>query len=261
MDSADNPNNPLSTWQTHADELHRRLAVHADGRTKDWWESYVVDSAPFLGVKMGTIRSTLHEWYLELVEDTLSPGDQFQLAFALLFRTYTEEKLAGILFMQEILLPGGSIGCDRSVQQLSRAFASDGINDWNVCDWFCVKVLGPLIRRDGRSCAERIAGWRTADNLWRARASLVAFVGLVNEPTYYPLIREGCRVVVRRDERFAKTAVGWILREISRHDLAFVRDAVDELLIYLTSESLGNALKYFDKTERTMYRQRLRKPS
>ena len=50
---------------------------------------------------------------------------------------------------------------------------------WNVCDWFCVKVLGSLVEMEGEACARAIAGWRRAENLWQRRAAGVAFVNLV----------------------------------------------------------------------------------
>jgi 3-methyladenine DNA glycosylase AlkD len=64
--------------------------------------------------------------------------------------------------------------------------------------------------------------------------------------------------VIRRPERFAKTAVGWILREVSRNDPSFVRRVVTENIEHFSVESLNNAIKTFDKEEKKAYRQLLR---
>jgi 3-methyladenine DNA glycosylase AlkD len=57
-------------------------------------------------------------------------------------------------------------------------------------------------------------------------------------------------VLIRREERFAKTAVGWVLRDLSKHDSAVVKDFVDQNLRYFSAESLRNALKYSPETAR-----------
>jgi 3-methyladenine DNA glycosylase AlkD len=47
------------------------------------------------------------------------------------------------------------------------------------------------------------------------------------------------------DERFAKTAVGWILREISKHGEPWVRKEIADNIKDFSTESLKNATKYF----------------
>jgi 3-methyladenine DNA glycosylase AlkD len=233
--------------------LQKLLHENADPKTKDWWEGYVKGGAPFIGVKMVAIRSALHQWHTETVADNLDAGGQLDLALALFHERHTEEKLAGTLFLQEILLPTGAIRCQRDVDRFAGLFASGAIYDWNVCDWFCVKVLGPLIQKEGEPCARRISAWRSAENLWQARASLVAFVKVAENHAYYTTVRESCQVLIRREDRFAKTAVGWILRDISKHDEAFVRGVIDENIEYFSVESLRNATKYLGKDEQSGY--------
>lgn len=229
--------------------LHKSLQEHADPKTRAWWQNYVKGGTPFLGVKMPVIRRLVHQWHRERVDGRLPPERQVDLALVLFEGAYTENKLAGILFLQEILLPAGALHWRRDLDRLAALFDTGLIYDWNVCDWFCVKVLGPLIEGNGLACAEGIAGWRSAENLWRARASVVAFVPVAGNSNYYPLVERSCAVLITRPERFAKTAVGWILREISRHDEAFVRQALEENIQYFTAESLKNVTKYFGKEE------------
>jgi len=245
-------------YEPYIATLRQHLQEHADPRTKNWWEGYVKQSAPFIGVKMPVIRSVLHAWHKDFVANHLDAAGQFELALALFYEEYTEEKLAGTLFLQEILLPAGVIRCEGGVDRFADLFALGGIYDWNVCDWFCVKVLGPLIQAEGEPCARRIAEWHVAENLWQARASLVAFVKVAEDSAYYPLVRESCQTLIRRQERFAKTAVGWILRDISKHDEGFVRSVIEEDIGHFSTESLKNATKYFSKDEKSAYMRMLR---
>ncbi len=234
--------------------LQAMLQNHAKSETRVWWENYVKESAPFIGVRMPLIRSLVQQWHREHVAGRLDLPEQVDLALALFAEAHTEEKLAGTLFLQEILLPVGAVICTHDIERFAALFDSGNIYDWNTCDWFCVKVLGPLIQANGVACANQIAGWRSAENLWRARAALVAFVNVASERRYYPAIEVSCGTLIRRPERFAKTAVGWILRDISRYDEAFVRAILEQNIQHFSAESLKNATKYFGKETQKQYR-------
>ena len=68
-------------------------------------------------------------------------------------------------------MPAGAVDWRRDLSRFARLFDEGHLYDWNAVDWFCVKVLGPLIEENGLACAEAIAAWRHAENLWRARAA------------------------------------------------------------------------------------------
>jgi 3-methyladenine DNA glycosylase AlkD len=241
------------------ERLQAQLQDQAVPETKEWWEGYMKHVIPFRGVKMPVIRSVLHRWYkAERLATTLSLPQQKELALKLFQGGFTEDKLAGILFLQEILLPAGAIDCREDLPRFSALFTENWIYDWNVCDWFCVKVLGPLIRAEGDACAAAISVWHQAENLWQARCSVVAFVPEASNPAYYPLVEASCRVLIRREERFAKTAVGWILREIANHDEPLVKAFLDNNLGHFSLESLRNATKYLAKPEQTGFIQRFK---
>ena len=234
------------------------LLEESDPKAKNWWEGYVKGSAPFLGVKMGNIRSTVHHWHKEQIAGNLDKEQQIDLALTLFEGEYTEEKLAGTLFLQEILLPADAIYCTKDLDRFAALFTDGSIYDWNVCDWFCIKVLGSLIKKEGQPCARGISAWKSSPNLWQARASLVSFVHVAEKSEYYPLIDSASQNVIKRQERFAKTGVGWILREISMYDQPFVKRVVMENISHFSTESLNNALKYFPGEEKVDYRQLLK---
>ncbi len=71
--------------------------------------------------------------------------------------------------------------------------------------------------------------------------------------TYYPEIGELCGVLLRRKERFAKTAVGWILRDISKYDIQFVRQLIENNIKGFTAKSLKNAIRYLGKDIQKQY--------
>ncbi len=240
-------------FQHHISVLTNTINQHSDTALKSWFENYIKCSAPFRGVKMLMVRKCLHEWHKKNIEGVLELEQQLDLAFALLQEEYTEDKLAGTMMLQEILIPKGVMKPKRDAQRLAGLFREGHIYDWNVCDWFCMKVLGELIVQDGKSWARLIHKWNNADNLWQARASLVSFERVSADRDYFSKIESSCKKLIKRDERFVKTAVGWLLREISKYDDKFVKQFIKEHIKHFSVETIRNALKYSSKDEKKHY--------
>lgn len=229
-------------------ELQGSLQQAASPKTRDWWEKYMRDVIPFRGVGIPEIRRILMAWREQHGISNWTVADQTDLALKLFESGIAEDKLAGILFLQDYLYD--RLPWQEMLDRYARLYQQGLIFDWNTCDWFCVRVLGPTIQRHGMDCASAVNRWMLAENLWQARSSVVAFVPVVDDPALTPLILEACTVLIAREERFAKTAVGWILRDLSKSDRDLVRQFVALNLASFTLETIRNALKYFDEAER-----------
>lgn len=236
--------------------LQARLDQAASAKTKEWWERYMRQVVSFRGVGIPEIRRQLAHWRDESGIAAWANREQLGIALQLFDSPLAEDKLAGILFLQQYLYD--QFAWEPLLGAYERLYAEGLIFDWNTCDWFCVRVLGPTIAQNGLPCARAIAGWRHSLDLWQARSSVVAFVPIADDTRYYPCILDSCRVLIRREERFAKTAVGWILREISRHDQDGVKAFVETHLRGFSLESLRNALKYASREEQQRYVSRLK---
>jgi 3-methyladenine DNA glycosylase AlkD len=85
----------------------------------------------------------------------------------------------------------------------------------------------------GRADVARIlASWRNADSPWQRRAACAALTALAPQgdgalPGLAQLIFQMCSAIVWSPDRIDQTAVGWLLRELSRGEPtrveAFVR--------------------------------------
>ena len=230
--------------------LQARLDACASAATGEWWAKYLRGAASFRGVKMGDVRVAVHAWFEdERLGEHLSVAQQKDLALALLEEDYSEDKLAGVLFLQEILLPAGALDWRSDLPRFARLFDRGHISDWNVCDWLCVKVLGRLVEQQGEACARAISGWREADGVWRGRASVVAFANLAkkgdrNFPGFTEMVLDNCSHLLGSQERFAQTGVGWVLRELSRSEEGRVVGFVEANLDRFSREGLKNVTKY-----------------
>ncbi len=225
-------------------KLQKSLEEISSQKKKLWWEKYMKNVINFRGVGIPEIRNLQKEWYKQYLQN-LSYEEQVDIALELFREELAEDKLAAILLLQNYLFD--KLSLRYMIKQYEIVFQERLIYDWNICDWFCVKVLTNTIKRYDMDAAHIISSWKDDKYLWKARASVVAFVGLTNSSRYYPIIFENCSVLIQREERFAKSAVAWILHDIYKVNKQIVIDFIDDNLRFFNRESLKNALKYCDK--------------
>lgn len=234
--------------------IQRELQARADPATRDWWETYLKGTINFRGVKMAGIRRVVKEWHSADGVGWKSTR-QRELAIALIEQERAEDKLAGILLIQEILLPARAIPWRTELPRWARLFDRGFIYDWSTCDWFCVRVLGPLAAAEGEQCARAIADWQRARNLWRRRAAGVAFVtsapaGDANFPGFTKMLLDVCQSTVRYPDRFAQTGTGWVLRELSKAEPEQVAGFVDRNLELMSREAVRMSVARLADEER-----------
>lgn len=208
-----------SETQTFVEQVADGLSTYANPGTREWWERYMKGEARFRGVKMADTRRVVRQ----LVDDHQlagAPTETFlELALACLDQPNTEDKLAGVLLLAEHGLDTLTI---EHVDQLGSPLADGAVADWNVCDWYCAKVLGPFVTvgDDVERRARAIAGWKEAETLWQRRSAAVAFVSLApTEPELFPgftdLLLDVSVANVADPTRWSQTSIGWLLRELS----------------------------------------------
>lgn len=225
-------------------DLDARLAAAGDPAKKAWWERYLKGVIDFYGVGIPDIRTIVADWRQDrnLVD---ADGDQLmQLATTAVALPMAEDKLAAIILLQEHGLD--RLAPDRHLAQIAGWFDDGHVADWNTCDWLCVRVLGPTVSAHGRAAAEQVAGWTDAPGLWRRRAAKVAFVNLApagdaSVPGLTELVLGACHRTASDPQRFAQTATGWVLRELSKADPAPVVTYVDQHLAQMSREAIRMA--------------------
>jgi len=239
------------TVENKIEKFHRLLIANSSKKKKEWWEKYLRNSVSFIGVGIPEIRSLLKAWYKANHIESLSFDIQLSIAKKFIEKKYTEDKLAGILFIQLFLLKREN---HKSIVLLiERLFDDKKIFDWNTCDWMCVRLLTPIIENKDTECVKIISSWKDSEFLWKARASAVSFAQVKEKTDYMNVINEINKTLIIREERFAKTSVGWLLREISKTDTIYVKDHIS----YFTKETINNSMKYFEKERRKSYLKKL----
>ncbi len=221
--------------------IQDRLQAEADEKKARWLENYVKHDIRSRGVGIPVIREIVKEVVRENSLDSRPLETQAALLDDLMQQPFTEDKLAAILYLQ---LFGKAWPAAHQLAMISHWFDQAWISDWNVCDWLCVRILSPLVDQRPEETVLVLKRWNEAAYLWKARASLVPFAQCKTITDYPDTITELSSTLIKRPERFAKTSVGWVLREYSRHDEDLVVRFLEEYRQWASPEVIKNATKY-----------------
>jgi len=209
-----------------------------------WLENYIKHDIKSKGVGIPIIRDIVKEATRDYKLVELDISEQVYLLNDLMTSKYTEDKLSAIIYIQ---LNWDRTNEDEKIELISAWFDKELITDWNVCDWLCVRLLTPLIDNWTKETLIELKKWNKNQNQWKARASLVPFAQSKSLDIHKNLIEEFSIELIKRNERFCKTAVGWVLREYSKIDSGFVTRFLDDNEIWTTKEVIKNATKYINK--------------
>jgi 3-methyladenine DNA glycosylase AlkD len=96
--------------------------------------------------------------------------------------------------------------------------------------------------------ARTLATWRNSEIMWQRRAACVAFTAVAPQgdaalPQLAQLIFTVCSTVVWSVERVDQTAVGWLLRELSRAEPTRVEAFVRRHARFMSRECVRQAIE------------------
>lgn len=207
-----------------------------------WLENYVKHNIKSLGVGIPETRLIIQQVYQQNNLKECSFIEHKEILDQLMKQEYAEEKLAAILYAQ-IFLKDADVKAKLSM--ISNWFDKKWIYDWNACDWLCVRLLSPLVDNYPDRTIGVLKKWNKEKYIWKSRASLVPFAQCKSLKEHISIVEKFSEVLIRREERFCKTAVGWVLREISKFNKKFVVDFLEASKLHATPEVIKNAKKNF----------------
>ncbi|MGY5854320.1 MAG: DNA alkylation repair protein [Candidatus Thorarchaeota archaeon] len=178
-------------------------------------------SLKFIGVTLPLIRKTvkkhLRGMSLENMVSTMSvlwkdPIFEFRVATAVIMETYAKN------------------GDTRVALDLISKFIDD-IDTWALMDPLGSPGLGTLLRRDA-AIEATLVSWRTSENFWRRRATILPYLHLSMKSHYNEenasRILDALKPHLSDKEFFVGKAVGWVLRELSKRNPEIVREFIEE---------------------------------
>ena len=221
--------------------LRQAIQAQASESKAAWFANYIKHDTKYYGLGLPLVKQITKTWALEQGFTAKTMFEQKALVQALFADEFTELKLAGILCMEQYWAKAPILDVLACCEFL---FEQAYIYDWSVCDWLAVRCLGPWFRQHPALFFERLGIWNQVKNLWQARAALIAYLGLKPLAPHRAFWEPKCLRLIQREERFAKTAVGWFLRVYSKEDPAYVDAFLEQHQAFVTPELRRNALKY-----------------
>ncbi len=99
-------------------------------------------------------------------------------------------------------------------------------NCWGTTDSLCIKVLAPLVVRDGPPM-ERLRRWAGGGGIWHRRAAVVCFVRVARLGRFEAELTELTDMLLGDAEDLVQKAIGWTLKELCKGDEPAVRAYLD----------------------------------
>jgi 3-methyladenine DNA glycosylase AlkD len=220
------------TMMKWSKDVRRALEAKADPRVKASMEKYFLGAIDFIGVQAPIMKSI--ERALRPVWKTAPVEERAAFALELLRAPFMEERQIALIVLGPLVkkLP------DALLDSIEEIF-DEHVRDWATCDGLCSQVLRPMLVRP--AARKRIKSFSRASNLWRQRASAVAFVNEARHGLYDDDIIEVCSRIVKNPERFVQLGCGWALRELSLVDRPRVLAFIDEHAQFFSREGLRYA--------------------
>ncbi len=203
---------------TIASQIHEELKGLSKSERKEKIAEYLkTSSLDFLGVELPDIHKTVDKWIKGLEIDELPK------VMKDLWKIETFETRLAAIDILKVYAKKGPV--DQAI-----AFADKWVDDgdtWGIIDPLCSPTIGSMILRDPK-IEEVLKSWRTSDNFWRRRASVLPFLYLTLKSQYRPeysdKIIEAVSPHISDQEFFVGKATGWVLRELSKRNPELVRD-------------------------------------
>ena len=224
--------------------LIEKLIYNSDIKTKQWFDNYLKGAIEYRGLKTPKVASLVKEWYTQNELKQYNLGDRLELCSDLITSSFAEDKFAGIIYIQKFIL--AKIDYKILLDQCNLFFEQGYFFDWSTTDWFCTRILDPIIINNDMNAAETIANWRTSENFWQRRASIVSFRHSSLERKYHILIEKIIDRLVREDERFIQTGIGWVLADMSKKYPIEVEAIFRKYIKELSKEVIDRHSKYLD---------------
>lgn len=215
-----------------------QIKAHADPERAKGMAAYHKGTREYLGVSNPVINDLTRDW-----RRNLDVPARVDLAAALWQTDIFEARLAAAK-----LLTQARIRPDEAAWALIQSWLAD-FDSWAIADHVCMAGQKRLVADPAR--LDQVENWTTSDHMWTRRAALVITLPWTkqNHPKPDELLARD-RILgwaagyVPDRNWFIQKAIGWWLRDLSKHDPDRVRRFLDQH---------GEAMKPFARKEAAKY--------
>lgn len=160
-----------------------------------------------------------------------------------------EARLTGLLILLERF---NRNKCNADAQQACIDFYlanTQNINNWDLVDLSCYKLLGVWLEDKDRSLLYRLAA---STNLWEQRIAIVTCMHFVRRNDFTDCLAIATQLLHHPHDLIHK-AVGWLLREIGKKDRTTLTGFLQSHARTMPRTMLRYAIEHFPEEERKKY--------
>jgi 3-methyladenine DNA glycosylase AlkD len=193
-------------------EIFEALKSKSDSYRKQKIAEYMrTSSLKFIGVELPDIHATVKQHTRGLAVDDLV------VVMEKLWKIRTfETRVAAIDVLKDYARKANPI----EAINIANSWI-DEIDTWGISDPLCSPTIGIMLLRNS-TIESNLKAWRTSDNFWRRRCSVLPYLYLSLKTQYKPefsaKILEAVTPHISDEEFFVGKAAGWVLRELSKRD-------------------------------------------
>lgn len=225
-------------------EIRKKLWKHSDQRTARVLQRFFKtgpgeygEGDVFLGIRMPVIKE------LARIYQDIPIREVTQL----LKSSFHEERMLAL----QILIRQFSRGTDIVKKRIYQFYLShtDFVNNWDLVDVSAEHIVGAFLMRRSRRPLFALA---KSKSLWERRIAIIStfhFIKLGDSADALKLIE----FLLSDDESLLHKACGWMLREISKRDMALAEEFLDRHCQEMPRTMLRYALEKLPETKRQFY--------
>ena len=191
----------------------------------------------FLGIKVPPLRA-LAKQHRDAGLDTIA---------ALLASRYHEERMFALLLLMQFYQ-----GADEAAQQAAYDLYlghTQHINNWDLVDVSAPRIVGRHLQDRPRKVLHKLA---RSSSLWERRIAILATAWFIRLDDYADTLRIA-EMLLQDEHDLMHKAVGWMLREVGKRDLAAEEDFLHKHYRGMPRTMLRYAIERFPEPKRKNY--------
>lgn len=191
----------------------------------------------FLGIRVPKLRELAKEF-----RD--SPLGE---ARRLLRSAYHEERLFALLLLVQMFARGGAARREAVYELYLKN--TRYINNWDLVDLSAYLIVGPYLADRDRRPLYALA---QSQSLWERRIAIISTFHFIKNKQFTDTLNLAALLLTDREDLMHK-AVGWMLREVGKRDLAAEKEFLKEHCRQMPRTMLRYAIEKFPEKERLKY--------
>ena len=197
------------------------------------------ESDKFLGIRVPVLRQQVRKYKHITLKDILS----------LLKSPFHEERLFALLLLVENFTKGATV--ERTAIYKLYIKNTNYINNWDLVDSSAHYIVGAYLEDKDKKPIYKLAA---SDSLWERRIAIMSTFHLIKKNEFDDALSVS-KILKNDEEDLIHKAVGWMLREIGKRNLAVEKAFLKEHYQYMPRTMLRYAIEKFPEKERNRYLQ------